>query len=43
MRFYNQLTFNFFSYKPYIFEENILEVYVDYTTPFLRFVKIDGT
>jgi len=43
MRFFNQLTFDFFTYKPYIFEENILEVYADYTSGFLRFYKIDGT
>ena len=43
MRFYNQLTFNFFTYKPYIFEQNIFEVYANYAVGFLRFSKIDGS
>ena len=43
MRFFNRLTFEFFTYRPYIFEENLIEVYVDYSAGFLRFYKIDGS
>jgi hypothetical protein len=42
IRFNGELTFEFYTYKPYILQTDIYECYIDYTQPFLTLYRVDG-
>ena len=42
MRFDAELQFDFFTFKPYNFEEDTYECYIDYSQPFLTLYLVNG-
>lgn len=43
IRFNGELTFEFYTYKPYLLQTDIYQCYIDYTQPFLTMYKVDGS